>query len=87
MTHHADNFSKIVRAHHRIDRRLKKPCYVVPVLLDQLVRDEKCGFLETCTPADAPRDMREQTEAAIQNYARQRPTTATRMRYSQHLLC
>jgi hypothetical protein len=37
-------------------------------------------FLETCTPADAPREMREQTEAAILKYARQRPTIATRMR-------
>lgn len=33
-------------------------------------------FLEACTPADAPREMREQTEAAILNYARQRPTIA-----------
>jgi hypothetical protein len=36
-------------------------------------------FLETCTPADAPREMREQTKVAILKYARQRPTIATRM--------
>jgi len=37
-------------------------------------------FFETCTPADAPHEMREQIEAAILKYARQRPTIATRMR-------
>ena len=37
-------------------------------------------FLETCTPANAPREKREQIEAAILKYARQRPTIATRMR-------
>ncbi|MET3828524.1 hypothetical protein ABIC16_004279 [Sphingomonas sp. PvP055] len=37
-------------------------------------------FAETCTPADAPREMREQNETAILKYARQRPTIATRVR-------
>ena len=31
-------------------------------------------------PADTPREMREQTEAAILKYARQRPIIATRTR-------
>lgn len=36
-------------------------------------------FLETCTPAEAPREMREHAEAAILKYARQRPVIAKRM--------
>lgn len=35
-------------------------------------------FLETCAPADAPREMREHTEGAILKYACQRPTIARR---------
>ncbi len=37
-------------------------------------------FLDICTPAEAPREMREHAEAAILKYARQRPTIAQRMR-------